>query len=140
MRMYLNKLLVILIFSSFTVFSSVSLISNSYAGEKTTQPGTDGIKKLLLQQTGWEAEWHCDQWPGDWGTELIFKDLGKRIVVKIYDSVNHFDCKRKVKITPDGFTMACCNADPVLLVFDPTDQMYPFKGEDRSCIVKLKAK
>ena len=131
---------VIFTFTSIVFLSSIPTISNSYAKEKAVNIGEAEIKNLLLRPKGWTAEWHCDQWPGDWMTDLKFEAHGKKIVVKIYDPVNHFNCKRKIKITSDGFNMACCNTDSALLVFDPNDQMYPFKGENLSCIVKLKAK
>lgn len=137
---HFKKLLVIF---SGAIFFSVFMISNLYAQEKTTTVETDKIKSILLRQEGWTAEWHCSYWPFDTLNDLVFEKSGKKIVVKIHNSDSTYtytSCKRKVKIKPNGFTMAGCNEGTIHLVFDPDDNRYPFKGDNKSCILKLTAK
>lgn len=128
---------VIVIFSCMTFFSSVVAISNSYAEEKTAVAGANKIKSILLTQKEWILEWSCNN--GYAGlTDLVFEDRGKKIVVKINNRDYRIKCKRKVVITSDGFKMAGCRQDTTLLVFDPDDERYPFKGDNQNCISKLR--
>ena len=134
---FFNKLLVIFVGIIFTL--PCITISNSYAQEKTATVGADKIKSILLRPDGWIGEWDCK---GGWNelTDLVFEDRGKKIVVKINIPAMDCNCKRKVKITSDGFKMAGCYKGNVHLIFDPDDHMYPFKGDNQTCIFKLKEK
>ena len=124
------------------IFSSMQKKSNSYDQEKIDPGEADKIKAILLRPEGWIAEWNCTVGPtsGDAITDLLFEGNGKKFVVKINDPVRHYNCKRKVTITSNGFKMAGCYYDTVQLIFDPNDKRYPFKGESQSCVLKLKAK
>ena len=138
MKRHLEKLLIIFVGIIFTL--PCITISNSYAQEKTATVGADKIKAMLFRSNGWIAEWHCSTWPGDSLTDLLFEDRGKKIVVKIHDDAFQDSCKRKVTITSDGFKMDGCYSEIVHLIFDPNDHRYPFKGDNQTCIFKLRKK
>lgn len=37
-------------------------------------------------------------------------------------------CEKKVTLNSEGFKMTACRVDVPPLIFDPNDQIYPFKG------------
>jgi hypothetical protein len=113
------------ILTSIVILSSIYTVSNSYAQEKTAI-GKDKIKSILLNQEGWIGELNH----GTYGLNLInyvFEDRGKKIIVEIYIPDDKDGCKRKVKITSDGFRMPGCYIGIAELFYDPNDHRYPFK-------------
>ncbi len=124
------------------VFSSMYTKSNSYDQEKADTGETDKIKAILLKPEGWVAEWLCDEgpYPSTAITDLVFEARRNKMVVKIHSPAYFHKCERKVTITSDGLILAGCYAVPVQLIFDPNDNRYPFKGENQTCVLKLKIK
>ena len=137
MKRHLKKLMIIFVGVIFTLLCIT--ISNSYAQEKTVTVGADKIKSILFGQKEWILEWSCNN--GYAGlTDVIFEDHGKKIVAKLNNPDYRKKCKRKVTITSNGFKMYSCWDHIVPMIFDPNDHRDPFKGDNQSCIFKLKAK
>ena len=108
-------------------------------GSESIDPAwEDKIKTILLRSEGWIAEWHCSS--NDAIVDLIFEDHGKKFEVNLQSQDKSFKCKRKVTITSDGIEMAGCFANTISLNYDPNDERYPFKGDNGTCDLKLKAK
>ncbi len=126
---------IIFIIPSIAVFSFIYTVSNTYAEE--TAVGEDKIKQILLGQKQLIMEWSCDN--GYAGLDdLIFEDSGKKIIVKLNNPDYRVKCKRKVTITPNGLKMSGCRGNMVHMIFDPNDNIYPFKGDNQSCVYKFK--
>jgi hypothetical protein len=143
-KRHFNKLLIVFAGVIFTLpcivmFSSVYIISDSYAQEKTATGGADKIKAALLRPGGWISQWRCDM--GDTVADLVFEARGENVVVKIHNALNQ-TCERNVTITSDVVKMDGCNEPGanMTLTFDPNDHEYPFKGGNKNCNLKLKAK
>ena len=111
---------------------------SSDGGSESIDPAwEDKIKTMLLRSEGWKGEWHCGS--NDALVDLIFEDHGKKFEVNIESKSDDFKCKRKVTITSDGFEMPGCYVDKVQLIYDSADDRYPFKGDNGTCELKVKA-
>ena len=130
----MKKLLLALLLGLVLPMLVISCSGNS-GGESVDPAWEEKIKTLLLNSEEWNAEWHCDY--GNWSSELKFDDHGKKFVVNI-DNASYGKCKQKVTITSDGFKMAGCTSDTLLISYDPNDNIYPFKGDNATCRLKLK--
>ena len=102
------------------------------------------IKAVLLRPAGWMADWIGLSGSGQ--TEFIYEGRGEKVVVKIVglsrtDGFILKNCERDVTITSNGIKHDGCRDSDIILVFDPKDQDYPFKGKSpRGTEYKLKAK
>jgi len=125
-------------FPSISSFSSVHTISNAFAQEKAATDETGKIKATLLRPGGYLVEWRGVMGKGE--VDTIFEERGENVIAKINNAALNQACERIVTITPDGVKMDGCNDINILLVFDPNDQEYPFKGEGQNNYYKFKVK
>jgi hypothetical protein len=144
-KRHFNKLLIVFVGVIFTLpcivmFSSVYTISDSYAQEKTATGGADKIKAALLRPDGWIAQWRCNLGPSE--ADFVFEARGENVMVKMHNIAMNQTCERNVTITSDVVKMDGCNeaAANTTLTFDPNDHEYPFKGGNKNCNLKLRAK
>jgi Family of unknown function (DUF6627) len=108
----------------------------------TTPIEADKIKALLLRPRGWEVNWSG---PGRAGEGVcLFETRGEKVVAKISIIDKPFpdrDCEREVIINSDVVKFDSCRHSGIVLQYDPSDQVYPFKGRSSEGVIyKLKAK
>jgi hypothetical protein len=125
-------------------FSSLHVIPTAYAQDQTGAGGTDKIKSMLLQPTGWRAHWRGPT--GNTGfSDYLFEAREEKIVAKIQLASHPYhqgmSCERDVTILPNGVKLDSCLDRDITLLFDPNDRENPFKGKSpRDYEYKFKAK
>ena len=134
------KLYSLLVISCVLCFSSLETIPTTYAQDNTGAGGADKIKAALLRPGGWIAQWRCDMGPTE--ADFVFEARGENVVVKMHNVAMNQTCERNVTITSDVVKMDGCNEHGanMTLTFDPNDHEYPFKGENKDCYLKLRAR
>ena len=134
------KLYSFFVISCVLCFSSLQAMPTAYAQDQTGAGGPDKIKAVLLRPAGWKADFGHGQ------SEHIYEARGEKVVVKIKglsrtDGKSLLNCERDVTITSNGIKHDGCRDSDIILVFDPKDQDYPFKGKGQTGTeYKLKAK
>lgn len=144
-RIHSNKILIIffgiiITLLCITILSSVHTTSNASAEEKISTDGTDKIKDLLLRTDGWIVTWNG--WNGSGKGYFVFEARGDDIVVKINNITAGDTCEQNVTITSDVVKLDGCysSSSNIVLLFDPNDHEYPFKGGNKGMKYKFKAK
>jgi hypothetical protein len=97
------------------------------------------LKAMLLKPTnGWVIEWFNPSSLDKGVTEAVFEDRGGKVVAKLYiaemgQQITAFrDCERDVVITADAISLDGCRDRNVILIYDPSDKVYPLKTKTRS--------
>ena len=134
------KLYSLLVISCALCFSSLETIPTTYAQDNTGAGGADKIKAALLRPGGWIAQWRCNLGPTE--ADFVFEARGENVIVKMHNIAMNQTCERNVTITSDVVKMDGCNevGANTTLTFDPNDHEFPFKGGNKDCNLKLKAK
>jgi hypothetical protein len=138
------KLYSFLVISCVLCFSSLQAIATAYAQDQTSAGGPDKTKSVLLRPAGWKVDWSGPSGSGQ--ADFIYEARGEKVVAKIQD-LSRSDgstlrsCERDVTITADDIKHDGCRDFDITLLFDPKDQVYPFKGKSpRGYEYKLKPK
>ena len=145
-KTYSNKFFVVFIgvisILYIMIFFSSTTISNAHAQKKTADIGVEKIKALLLEQDIWVGEWDCKDkaWSVGIVNDFVFEDRGNKIIVKIDSPFDEISCERDIKINSDGFKMSGCGIGITRLIYDPDDNIYPFKtkGTNQECELKVR--
>jgi len=144
-RIHSNKILIIftgiiITLHCISILSLEHTTSNVYAEQKIATGGTDKIKNLLLRKEGWIVTY--TGWNGSRKAIYVFEAHGEDIVVKIHNLTADLSCEQNVTVTSDVVKMDGCfsHTQNIVLLFDPNDQEYPFKGKNKGTKFKLKAK
>ncbi len=108
------------------------------------------LKAMLLKPAnGWVLEWSNPDTGNRGVTEAVFADRGEKVVatLDITDEGAHKaalrSCERNVNITADTISLDGCRDSGLVLIFDPSDMVYPLKSKNRSnngYVYKAKAK
>ena len=79
---------------------------------------------------------------GSGTSEQIYEARGEKVVVRIEILTPYvWSCEHDVTITSDGIKHNGCRQQDFVLLFDPNDHDYPFKGKSPTGYeMKLKAK
>ena len=132
MKRVLIALILVLVFISF-------ISCSGDGGSESIDPAWEKkIKTILLNQKEWRLEWSSNSGYSGWAY-LTFEDSGNEFMVNIDNRDARMKCKNKVTFTSEGFKMAGCRQSTSLLIFDPNDQMYPFKGDIQEYTWKIRA-
>jgi hypothetical protein len=136
----MNKKLAVVIVGIFLMASS-SISANA-----------QDFKALLLKSAnGWLLEWSNPDTQNSGVTEAIFsdraEDVGVVVKLKIIaagaNTGGVMSCERNVTIAADTISLDLCRDRKLVLVFDPSDTVYPLKSKQRSengYVYKVKAK
>jgi hypothetical protein len=97
------------------------------------------LKAILLKPAnGWVMEWSNPDTRNSGVTDVIFADRGEGVVAKLSITATGantgglMNCERNVTIAADTISLDLCRDRNLVLIFDPSDTVYPLKSKHRS--------
>lgn len=131
---------------SLLAFSFAGLVASMNALAQNPADDTKAIRSLLLRPAGWMFEWKPGpkgetNGPEDNGNgEMLFRARGSSLRVKISNAKLRAPCENDAIVNGDSVTFDGCILMGITLRYDPTDNVYPFKGASPLYEFRMKPK